>query len=320
MIKLQRIILNTRPVVHIKNKARRTILPGMEGLPLYDVMRYFFKQVNKMNLNERAAAISYHFIMAIPAACIFLFTLLPYLPVSKQISMELFRFVRDLTPDKETRALVITFLDDFFNKPKTGLLSIGFILAIFYSSNAVMGIIRTFDRSLPHSYKSNFIRKRLRAMRLTTLVIFLILGTLLISLGQGTLFRFIMQSLNITSEGVKWLIRSLRWVVIVFLFLYGIGIIYRYAPSVKKRWKILSPGAFFATFLTILVTYGFSIWVQNFSNYNKVYGSIGTLLIIMLLVFLNSLILLIGFELNVSITLLKAATIKQANKKAETIN
>ncbi|GGH64826.1 membrane protein [Filimonas zeae] len=320
MIKLQRIILNTKPVVYVKNKTRRTILPGMEGLPLYDVMRYFFKQVNKMNLSERAAAISYNFIMAIPAACIFLFTLLPYLPVSKLISQELFRFVRDLTPNRETRTLVITFLDDFFNKPKTGLLSVGFILAIFYSSNAVMGIIRTFDRSLPHRYKSNFINKRLRAMRLTTLVIFLILGTLLISLGQGTLFRFIMHSLNITSEAVKWLIRSLRWVVIVFLFLYGIGIIYRYAPSVKKRWKILSPGAFFATFLTILVTYGFSVWVQNFSNYNKVYGSIGTLLIIMLLVFLNSLILLIGFELNVSITLLKAATIKQANKQTETIN
>lgn len=311
MIKLQRVILNTRPFVFMKQKARQTVLPGMEGLPLYDVTRFFFKQVNKMNLNERAAAISYHFIMAIPAACIFLFTLLPYLPVSKLISQELFRFVRDLTPNKETRTLVLTFLDDFFNKPKTGLLSIGFILAIFYSSNAVMGIIRTFDRSLPHSYKSNFIHKRLRAMRLTTLVIFLILGTTLISLGQGTLFRFIMHSLNITDGRVKWLIRSLRWIIIVFLFLYGIGIIYRFAPSVKKRWKILSPGAFFATFLTILVTYGFSVWVQNFSNYNKVYGSIGTLLIIMLLVFLNSLILLIGFELNVSITLLKAAQQKE---------
>lgn len=306
MIKIQRIILNTLPFTFIREKSKRIILPGMEGLPLYDVTRFFLKQVNKMHMNERAAAISYNFIMAIPAACIFLFTLLPYLPVSKLISQELFRFVRDLTPNQATRTLVMNLLDDFFNKPKTGLLSVGFILAIFYSSNAVMGIIRTFDRSLPDKYKSNFIHKRLRAIKLTTIVILLILGTTLISLGQGTLFRFIMHGLGITDTRVKYLIRSLRWIVIVFLFLYSIGIIYKYAPSVKKRWKILSPGAFFATFLTILVTYGFSVWVQNFSNYNKIYGSIGTVLIIMLLVFLNSLILLIGFELNVSITLLKA--------------
>lgn len=305
MTKLQRIVLNFPPIAFVRNRSKRVFLPGMEGLPLYDVTRFFFKQVNKIHLNERAAAISFNFIMAIPAACIFLFTLIPYLPVSKLISQELFRFVRDLTPNKETRTLIINFLDDFFNKPKTGLLSVGFMLALFYASNALMGVIRTFDRSLPYKIKSNFIKKRLRAMKLTAIVILLILGTTLISLGQGTLFRYIMHQAGITDIRLRWWIRSLRWIVIVILFLYSIGFIYRYAPSVKKRWKILSPGAFFATFLMILVTYAFSIWVQNFSNYNKFYGSIGTLLIIMLLVFINSLILLIGFELNVSIMLLK---------------
>ena len=305
MTKLERIILNWKPVAFVIEKSKHIILPGFEGLPLYDVTGFFFKQIGKSSLNERASAISFNFIMAIPAACIFLFTLLPYLPVSKQISTELFRFVRDITPDRETRKVIITFLDDFLNKPKTGLLSVGLLLAVFYSSNAMMGVIRTFDRSLQNTHKGGFFSKRLRAIRLTTIVIVLILGTSLISLGQGTLFRFVMNAAGIENLSVRFWIRSLRWIVIIALFLYSIGLIYKYAPSVKKRWKVLSPGAFFATFLTISVTAVFSIWVQNFSNYNKVYGSIGTLLIIMLLISINSLILLIGFELNVSITMLK---------------
>jgi membrane protein len=317
MTKLERLLLDSKPVAFIREKSKHIILPGFEGLPLYDVSLFFFKQVKRVGLNERAAAISFNFIMAIPAASIFLFTLLPYLPVSKLISTELFRFVRDITPDKQTRKLIIDFLDDFFNKPKTGLLSIGFVLAVYYSSNAMMGVIRTFDRSLQNTHKNSFFGKRLRAIRLTTIVIVLILGTSLISLGQGTLFRFVMNAAGINNLSARFWIRSLRWIVIIALFLYSIGIIYKYAPSVKKRWKLLSPGAFFATFLTISVTAVFSIWVQNFSNYNKVYGSIGTLLIIMLLISINSLILLIGFELNVSITELKIEAEERQKKMTD---
>ncbi len=305
MTKLERAILNLPPIAFFLEKSKKIILPGFEGLPLYDVMRFFVRQVNQVGLNVRAAAISFNFIMAIPAAAIFLFTLVPYIPISKQFSAELFRVIRDITPDKETQTFIVSFLDDFFNKPKTGLLSVGFVLAVFYSSNAMMGIIRSFDRSLVDKHRTNFIDKRLRAIRLTTIVILLIIGTTLISLGQGTLFRMIMRWMNIQNTSVRFWIRSLRWIVIIALFLYSIGVIYKYAPSVKKRWKLLSPGAIFATFLTTLITWVFAVWVQNFSNYNKFYGSIGTVLILMLLIFINSLVLLIGFELNVSITYLK---------------
>ena len=305
MTKLERAILNLPPIAFFLEKSKKIILPGFEGLPLYDVMRFFVRQVNPVCLNVRAAAIYFNVIMAIPAAAIFLFTLVPYIPISKQFSAELFRVIRDITPDKETQTFIVSFLDDFFNKPKTGLLSVGFVLAVFYSSNAMMGIIRSFDRSLVDKHRTNFIDKRLRAIRLTTIVILLIIGTTLISLGQGTLFRMIMRWMNIQNTSVRFWIRSLRWIVIIALFLYSIGVIYKYAPSVKKRWKLLSPGAIFATFLTTLITWVFAVWVQNFSNYNKFYGSIGTVLILMLLIFINSLVLLIGFELNVSITYLK---------------
>ncbi|HRI22334.1 MAG TPA: YihY/virulence factor BrkB family protein, partial [Panacibacter sp.] len=254
----------------------------------------------------RAAAISFNVVMAIPAASLFLFTLVPYLPVAKSIHTELLRVIVEISPNSDTQKLVTAFLDDFFNKPKNGLLSIGFVLAMFYSSNAMMGIIRSFDRSLVVKAQTNFIKKRMRAIQLTIIMVLLILGTALISAGQGVLFNSIMTKLNIQSSSVKMWIQSLRWVIIVMLFLYSIAFIYKYAPTVHKRWKLLTPGAIFATFLMILATYLFSIWAQNFSNYNKFYGSIGTVLMIMLLIFINSLVLLIGYELNVSINHLKA--------------
>lgn len=306
MTKLERIVFTSKPVNAVRERSKKILLPGFHGLPLYDVFKFFVMQIQREGLNVRAAAISFNVVMAIPAASLFLFTLVPYLPVAKSIHTELLRVIVEISPNSDTQKLVTAFLDDFFNKPKNGLLSIGFVLAMFYSSNAMMGIIRSFDRSLVVKAQTNFIKKRMRAIQLTIIMVLLILGTALISAGQGVLFNSIMTKLNIQSSSVKMWIQSLRWVIIVMLFLYSIAFIYKYAPTVHKRWKLLTPGAIFATFLMILATYLFSIWAQNFSNYNKFYGSIGTVLMIMLLIFINSLVLLIGYELNVSINHLKA--------------
>lgn len=295
----------------MREKSKRVFLPGLQGLHLYEIYKFFTQQVKREGLNTRAAAISFNIIMAIPAACLFLFTLVPYFPIAKNIHNELIGVIADISPNAETKKLITDFLDDFFNKPKTGLLSIGFLLALFYTSNAMMGIIRSFDRSLVIRAKTNFISKRLRAIKLTLILVVLFIGTAMISVGQGVLFNKIMDALDVRNENTRTLIQSLRWVIVVALFLYSIAFIYKFAPSVHKRWKLLSPGAIFATALMVLATWLFSIWAQNFSNYNKFYGSIGTLLMIMTLIFLNSLVLLIGYELNVTITHLKQEAEKQ---------
>jgi membrane protein len=106
---------------------------------------------------------------------------------------------------------------------------------------------------------------------------------------------------------------NLRWFVIVLLFFFCISFIYRHAPSVQKKWKLINPGSILATFLMLLMTLALSWWVSRFAHYNQLYGSIGTVLIIMILIFINSLILLVGFELNVSIHSLHT----QAREKAE---
>ncbi len=319
MTKLERIFISSKPITFIREKSKKTFLRGSKDLTFYDVFRFFTKQVKKEGLNVRAAAISFNFIMAIPATTLFLCTLIPYLPGSKQFSNQLMKFVTDLTPNNDTQKLMIGFLDDFFNKTKTGLLSIGFLLALFYSSNAMMGIIRTFDRSIITKHKSNFIHTRLRAIQLTMLLVLLVIGTLLISIGQGELFKKVMEWSDIKNEHLRWWIQNLRWIVIIVLFLYSIAFIYKYAPSVRERWKLLSPGAVLATFLIVFTTWIFSLWAQNFSNYNKFYGSIGTVLILMLLTFINSLIILIGFELNISITYLKIEAEERRKKEAASL-
>ncbi|MEJ7684494.1 MAG: YihY/virulence factor BrkB family protein [Segetibacter sp.] len=114
-----------------------------------------------------------------------------------------------------------------------------------------------------------------------------------------------MKWLKIKGSDVLW-ISTLRWILTLGLFFYSISFIYKYAPSVKKRWPTVTPGSILAAFLMIATTSAFSFWVNHFNNYNKIYGSLGTILMLMFLIYLNSLILLIGFELNLSITFLKS--------------
>ena len=316
MTKLQRKLLTFPPISFCIRKSKSIVIPGFHGLPLYDVVIFFFSQINKVGLNERAAAISFNFIMAIPAACIFIFTLVPYLPIGKQFNVELLKLTKELTPNQTTYLFVKDFLDDFFGKQRGGLLSFGILLVLYYASNAMMGIIRTFDKSIAQT-KGWFLHKRWRAIQLTFLMLLLVMGSILILIGQEQLAVLLKKFFGMKRRAeIPWW-NATRWILIIVLLFYGIGLIYKYAPSVHKRWKIISPGSISATILLMTTTTLFSYWVNNFANFNKVYGSIGTVLIIMTLVNFNSIVLIIGFELNVSITYLKAQADAREKKENE---
>lgn len=305
MTKFERFLTTLKPVSFLIRQSKSIILPGFHGLCLFDVIKFFFSQINRIGIRDRASAVAFNFIMAIPAAAIFLFTLIPYFPVAQNMQDEIFKFIEEVLPNTESRNLIMTTMLDLFYKPKTGLLSIGFILALFYSSNAMLGIIRTFDASLITKRKKTFMQRRLRALKLTVVLVLLVIATILISIGQGALFASFLNWIGVSGSEKNFWTELLRWIILILLFFYAIAYIYKYAPSIQKRWRLWSPGAVFATFLIVLATWLFSIWAQNFSTYNRVYGSIGALLIIMLLIFINSLMLLIGYELNVSINYLR---------------
>lgn len=306
MTKLERLILNFPVVRFLINKSKHIVLPGFDGVPLYDVIVFFLSQVRRVGLNQRAEAVSFNFLMAIPAATIFLCTLIPYLPVSKQVTEELLLLTKDIFRSGDTYEFVSSFLKDFLMTPRSGLLSIGFVLAVYYASNSMIGIMYSFNKSLLSATKKNFLQMRWMAIKLTTVLILLIIATVILLITQGRLAQMLFNWLDIKNKFIIFLIFSVRWVVIGALFFYSVAITYKYAPAVHKRWKLSSPGAIFATFLLVVTNFVFSFWVNHFSTYNKVYGSIGTILILMLLIYINSLLLLIGYELNVSIHSLKA--------------
>jgi membrane protein len=300
----------------VQEKSKHIILPGFEGIPLFEVAAFFNGQVKKVGLNDRARSIAFSFLTAIPAATIFICTLIPYLPISQQIKRQLLYLTRDITPNQNTYLLVSQFLEDFLDKPRVGLLSVGFVLALFYSSNAMMGIMRSFNKSLIYNTKRNVVETRWMAIKLTSLVLFMVIGSVTILVTQAELLRSLLQWMHIRGRNARWLFKTVRWVVIIPLFYFAIACIYKYGPAVHKRWKLFSPGTLLATALSIIITVVFSYWVNNFATYNKVYGSIGTVMILMLIIYFNSLVLLIGYELNVSIHHLRVLAEERALKDA----
>ena len=304
MNKLERIILTKTPVSFVLKKTKRLYLPGFEGVPLYDVLKFFYKQVQAIGLTERASAIAYNFIMAIPPSFLFLFTLIPNLPLIKKASMkkELHALITDIVPGKVYNTNIIKFIDSFLDDTKIGLLSFGLLLALFFASNAMMGLMRSFNKNYIGFAKRNNFHTRWMAIKLTALIFLLLLGVLIILITQGAVLKW----MGIKNSSIREIIFYVRWIFIVALIYYSIAFIYKYAPAVEKKWKLISPGTIVATFLSIMATLCFSYFVNNFGRYNALYGSIGTIIVLMAVIYINSLVLLVGFELNVSIKSLKA--------------
>jgi len=312
----ERIILDSPPVRFLSGKSKKIILPGFDKVPLYDVAVFFFDQVKKVGLTERASAISYNFIMAIPPMCLFLFTLIPNLPFvnTKLIKRQLRRVIEDIMPSPDYNAQIIEFINSILDTARIGLLSFGFLLLIFFASNGMMGLMRSFNKNYIGFEKRTGLQSRWTAIKLTMIIMGLILTCLIFLIMQGYVLR---RWIGLRDETLIFLIRFLRWFFIVALIFYAIAFIYKYAPAIQKRWRIVSPGAILATTLSILTTLGFSLFINNFGEYNALYGSIGTIIVLMTIIYINSLVLLIGYELNVSIHSIKALAAERQKHEEE---
>jgi membrane protein len=303
LTKFERILITKTPLAYLVKKSKTLHLPGFEGVPLYDVLRFFYKQIKTHGLTERASAISYNFIMAIPPSLLFLFTLIPNLPfISKRtIQLQLHRVILDIIPSKVYNRELIKFVDSFIYESRIGLLSFGLLVSLYFASNAMMGLIRSFNKQQYLGFEKRMgILSRWTAIKLTVIIFGLFLGYFILLISQGAILKLL-----ISNPTLRDVISNTRWIFIFVLIFLSIGFIFKYAPSVEKRWKLNSPGTITTTFLSILTSLGFSLFVTNFAKYNVLYGSIGTIMMLMALIYLNSLSILIGFELNVSISSLK---------------
>lgn len=304
MIDIEKLILNSKPVSWVIRKSKSLVLPGFDRIPLYDVIVFFLKETARESLAERAAAMSFNFLLAIPPFFIFILTLVPYIPL-QNIEPTLYDLAESLTPNYNSYIIVRDMIHDFLYTQRNTLLSFAFILSFYYSSNGVMGMLNSFDKMLPGFNQRVWWQTRLTALKLTLFLVILLLVTIALIITQGTILKLIMQELNIRDSFTQFIIGLARWTLIILLFFSIISVIYRFGPATKKKWKFISAGSTFATISMIVVTLGFSFYVTNFAQYNKIYGSIGTILVIMLVVYFNSFILLIGFELNTSISTLR---------------
>lgn len=297
----ENIIFRSKPYRRLVERTKTLILPGFEGIPLYDVLKHFGQETQTRGLGDRARAISFNFLLAIPPFFIFLFTLVPYIPV-QNIEPTLYDLAEDLTPNYNTYMIVRGMIHDFLYTHRNGLLSIAFLMGFFYSSNGVMGILRSFGKIQGAGFrKRKWWQNRLIALQLTAILVLLLLITVALIIAQGATLRWLFNLIGIHSTLLRNVIDIARWVLIIMLFYSVNAVLYRIGAATTKRWKFITAGAAVATICMILVTIGFSWFVNNFGNYNKIYGSIGTILVLMLWIFFNSFILLVGFELNASI-------------------
>jgi len=304
LIKLVRIFRQFHPINFLIRKSKKWVPPGFQGNSLFEVLKHYGRNFSVPHLTERAAAISYNFIMSIPPTCLFIFTLIPNLPfVSKRsLKHQLHVLITDIIPAQANNKGIIQFVDSFIDGSKIGLISFTFILSLFFASNAVIGLMRSFNKDYIGFKKIKGLKKRWQAIKLTIFLFGLLLTCLILLLMQNNILNII----GITNRHIRHIILYGRWVFIIALIFYSYAFIYKYAPSTKKRWKLVSPGAVIATILSIIATIGFSAFVNNFGRYNILYGSIGSIMVVMIMIFLNSLVVLIGFEFNLSIHSLKS--------------
>ena len=178
----------------------------------------------------------------------------------------------------------------------------------------MIGIMNSFNKLNYAGFSQrHIVHDRWVAIKLTLIVFLIILLSIIALILRGTVLTW----LGIEDPTIRTIIFNVRWIVIILLFFLTISFIYRYAPAVHKKWKLINPGSILATFIMIVYTIGFSYYVANFGNYNQLYGSIATIFILMLLIFFNSLVLLIGFELNVSISSLRKMADQRKNSVSD---
>lgn len=286
-------------LIKIIDWVKKIVLPGFDGIPVYQVLMFFFKGLQKGAITTRASSISFSFFLALFPLVIVFFTLIPYVPI-ENFQESLLLIMKNLIPEKAYNVVEST-LFDIITQPRSGLLSLGFLLAVYFSTNGVNNIIDAFNATYHTISKRSFFKQYVVSIALVFIILFIIItGVSLITIGPIVL-NFLVAKGILFKGIVIVIILLIKWIVIIGIFFFGYSFLYYLGPEKKNQFRFISAGSSFATLLTILTSVVFNYYVNNFSRYNALYGSIGTLLLILVWIYFNSIIVLIGFELNASI-------------------
>lgn len=299
---IDRSILKIPLLGYLAVKSRRIILPTTDGFSLYELLKLYIVGIIKGAFSSRASAIAFSFFIAIFPFLLFILNLIPFITVIEDFQEELLQFLEEILPP-QTSVFFNDIFYDIANNPRAGLLSFVFILSIVLMSNGVNAILSSFEYSYHTTLTRSIVRQYFVAMGVALIFAFLLLVTVISTIYLSFTIENL-KDLGFTLDDLYW-IKLGRYAILIAMLFLGISIVYYFGTRESKYSRFFSVGSIFTTFLIIFTTVLFSAYVENFASYNKLYGSIGALLIILLYIWLNSNILLLGFELNASIVKLR---------------
>lgn len=288
-------ILDSAFVSSIISTSKKITLPGFEKMPLYDVARFFWKGIMEGTLAMRASAVSFSFFLALFPSIIFIFTLIPYIPIA-HFQDQLLDLLKSFMPHNAYEATKDTILDIVMNQ-RGGLLSIGFVSALYFSTNGFNALITAFNTTYHDIETRTGFQQRLVSIFLVIIVTVLITTAIALIIISEVILHKVFRH----GEMAFYLIMIGRWIIVFALFYLLISSTFFLGPSRKSGWKFASAGSMLATVLSLIMSVGFAYYVNNFGTYNKLYGSIGTLIVVLLWIYFNLLVVLLGFDLNASI-------------------
>lgn len=310
--KHKRLILEWHPARLMLAWMKNIRFPKHEDVSLYRIVKRFLRNLQDDEIMDRANGVAFNFILAIFPAIIFLFTLIPYVTVyfpeiNRQSIMDFLQGLAEsgLMPVNMVEVASTTILDIVSNQ-RGGLLTLGFLFALILSTNGMLALMRAFNACYKTIENRSAVKMRLIAMGLTVnMTVVLFVTIILLVVGQLAT-EYLMSnvqtiiSYNLSHFEVR-LIFILRFLIIFITFFLAISTIYYFGPAIHYNWRFFSIGSLVATLLCLAVSYGFSYYITNFATYNKVYGSIGVLIALMVWVQLITVVLLVGYEINASI-------------------
>jgi len=295
------------------NRAKQISLPGFESIPIYDVVVFFVRGLQRGALTTRASSIAFHFALASLPLIIYFFTLIPFIPIPN-FQEGVLSMVESILPSNVYVLLESTLRDMFIKRKALQLL--GILIALFFATNAINVLIVAFNNTYHAIETRSWIERRAIAAFLVIIMFILIATAVSLIIFSRSATNLLDSKEIIQKVFTLYLFRIGKWIVIIAMIYSALSFLYWLGPSRKMKWKFYSAGSSLASVLVILTSLIFSSIINNFGQFNKFYGSIGTLMVILLWLYLNSIALLIGFELNASI---KGAKLEMDNELPEDI-
>ena len=269
------------------------------SVSLAEIIAVLLEKILLYDIDQRAAAVAYNFTLAVFPAILFFFTLIPYVPIP-QLDFQIMNFLHDVIP-KPLYEFAAATIYDIVGRKQGGILSFGFLFALITATNGMGALMTAFNMADQTTENRGYFKTKAISLLLTIMLSVVLLLAILIIIVGSVALDFLHDTLFLADGLTLFFVNFLRYAIMFSTFLLAISIIYRFAPKLKHKWRFVNLGSVIASLLIIVATYGFSFYLSQFSSYNKLYGSIGTIIALMIWFYLVALLLIFGFEVNVSV-------------------